>query len=380
MNRRPDLLIVGAGPVGCVIAERAAVLRQWTSVIVDRRSVAGNCHDRLYDNGVLVHQYGPHYFRTERRAAVGLSFAVHGLDSGELLRAACHEGELYPMPINLLTLGKFFKREFSEATAREFLEQIREKIAEPRNSEEFALSRVGRQLYEAFYLGYTLKQWGIHPRDLDASVCGRIPVRFNADCRYVDHVHQVTPAAGFTVLFANMLRRPEIEVCLSTPFAGVRGRVEPRVATVYCGQLDEYFDCRLGPLPWRSLEFQWRVFEEELHQPCVQINYPNDHAYTRSVEIKHVTGQKHPETVVSYEFPQAVGEPYYPVPAPASRQLCEQYRRLAAEETAPNRVYFCGRLAEYKYINMDEAVESASGSGNRSHNCQGPGNRGLPLI
>jgi UDP-galactopyranose mutase len=232
-------------------------------------------------------------------------------------------------------------------------------IATPRNSEEFVLSRVGRELYEAFYLNYSMKQWGVHPRELDPQVCGRIPVRLDRDSRYVTHRHQVMPARGFTALFARMLAHRKIRVLLDCPYRDVRRLVRPRMATVYAGPIDDYFGCRLGRLPYRSLTFNFVTYHTEHHQPCVQINFPNEYRYTRAVEIKHVTGQHHPHTVVSYETPAAAGEPYYPVPRPESATLYGEYKVLADAETARRRVYFCGRLAQYRYFNTDEVIQEA---------------------
>lgn len=229
----------------------------------------------------------------------------------------------------------------------------------PKNSEEFVLSRVGRELYEAFYLRYTLKQWGKHPRELDPSICGRIPIRFNEVETYVDHNYQILPAKGYSQTFGHMIKQQGIEVRLGIDYNDVRGKTHPSKATLYTGPIDEYFDSLLGKLPWRPLDFQFRAYNKTIFQDCVQINYPNDHRYTRSVEIKHVTRQAHPHTVVSYEFPKSVGDPHYPVPAPANRALCERYGALAEAETTKNKVYFAGRLAEYTYINTDEAIEKA---------------------
>ncbi len=355
-----DLLIVGAGPVGCVIAERAATELGWNCLIVERRNhVAGNCHDRYHESGVLVHQYGPHYFRTNKLELLDYLSRFTEWIPGNYIVKSCTKGQQFAFPISLLTLEQFFGRPFTPEQAKAFLEERREKIEQPKNSEEFVLSRVGRELYEAFYLGYTLKQWGVHPSALDPSVCGRIPVRFNRDPRYVDHQYQVTPAHGFTALFSKMIDHPRIKVLLQTDHREVRKALTPRRATVYCGPIDEYFDRQLGPLPWRSLEFQWKTFEQEYVQPCVQLNYPNDFGYTRSVEIKHVTGQKHPRTVVSYEFARAEGDPYYPVPAAANTALYKKYEALAQEETLKRHVFFSGRLARYKYLNTDEAIEMA---------------------
>jgi UDP-galactopyranose mutase len=238
---------------------------------------------------------------------------------------------------------------------------VREPIAHPADSEQLVLSRVGRQLYEAFYRGYTLKQWGREPRELHPSVCGRIPVRLNRDHRYVDSAFQAMPSLGYTALFAQMLDDPRITVRTGLDYFDVRREVRPRLATVYTGEIDRYFAYRFGHLEWRSLRFEFREFEQEWVQPCVQINYPDEHQFTRSVEFKHVTGQRHPSTVVAYEYTETKGDPYYPVPAPDNLGRYERYRRLAEDVTRTERVHFAGRLARYAYINMDEAVEMALG-------------------
>ena len=360
-KERYDLLVAGAGPVGCVIAERAASQLGWKVLLIDKRDhLAGNCYDRHHDSGVLIHQYGPHYFRTNKQDLLDYLSQFTEWIPGNYKVKSSVRGALFPFPINLDTLRQFFKKpEMTAEAAEQLLESLREPIGQPANSEEFVLSRVGRELYEAFYLGYTLKQWNIHPRDLAPSVCGRIPVRLNTDDRYVDHKFQVTPAKGFTELFSRMVAHPGIEVRLDTDFQQIKHTVSPRVATVYTGPVDEYFDRCFGKLPWRSLEFEFREVAKEYEQPCVQINYPNEFDYTRTVEIKHVTGQQHPHTVISYERPRAEGDPYYPIPRDDNQALYERYRELAAAETAQRHVYFCGRLAEYKYYNTDEVIERA---------------------
>jgi UDP-galactopyranose mutase len=355
-----DLLVCGAGPAGCVVAERAASVLGWKVLVADRRPhVAGNCFDAPAANGVLVHRYGPHYFRTNDESLLRyLSRFADFIPANYEVRSFV-KGELFPFPINLTTLERFFGRTLDAESAEQLLAAKRVPVADPANSEEFVLGRVGRELYEAFYLNYTLKQWGAHPRDLDPSVCGRVPVRLDRDARYVGHRFQVMPRGGFTRLFARMLRHPKVRVLLNCDFAEVRDLIRPRKATVYCGPVDEYFGRRLGRLPYRSLTFDFVPFRREWRQPCVQINYPNDFAYTRSVEIKHVTGQRHPETVVSYETPAATGEPFYPVPRRESAELYARYRELAEAETERRRVYFCGRLAQYRYFNTDEVIQEA---------------------
>ncbi|MDB5311904.1 MAG: rfbD [Gemmataceae bacterium] len=355
-----DLLVCGAGPVGCVVAERAAAVLGWTVLVVDQRAhIAGNCFDSFHRTGVLIHNYGPHYFRTNDVGVLSyLSRFTEWIPAKYEVRSSVR-GRLYPFPINLATLEQFYGTTLDPESGERLLRAARAAIPAPRNSEEFVLSRVGRELYEAFYLNYTLKQWGSHPRDLAPQVCGRIPVRLNRDCRYVDHRYQVMPRRGFTALFSKMLRHRKIRLLLDCPFREVRELVRPRRATVYTGPVDDYFGCSLGKLPYRSLKFEFVAHRAEYVQPCVQINYPNDFAYTRSVEIKHVTRQRHPETVVSYETPTATGEPFYPVPRPESSALYQRYRQLADEERARRNVYFCGRLAQYRYFNTDEAIKEA---------------------
>ena len=356
-----DLLICGAGPVGCVLAERAARVLGWKVLVIDRRPhVAGNCYDAPHANGVLVHRYGPHYFRTNDESLLRyLGRFTDWIPANYEVRTSV-AGRLLPFPINLTTLEEFFGRRLSADDAERLLAEKRIPCASPRNSEEFVLARVGKELYEAFYLPYTLKQWGLHPRQLAPSVCGRIPVRLTREHRYVDHPFQVMPRNGFTALFRGMLRHPRIRVLLDCDFEEVRRLVLPRRATVYTGPLDEYFGHRLGRLPYRSLRFEWQSHRRPFVQPCVQINYPSSAVpYTRSVEIKHVTGQHHPETVVSYETSSATGEPYYPVPTAAAAELAARYRALAEEETRRRRVWFCGRLAQYRYFNTDEVILEA---------------------
>jgi UDP-galactopyranose mutase len=355
-----DLLVCGAGPAGCVVAERAARVLGWKVLVVDRRDhVAGNCHDCFHPTGVLVHRYGPHYFRTNDDDLLAyLSRFTDWVPAHYEVRSLVR-GRLMPFPINLTTLEMFFGKSLDAESARRLLDRLRAPIDEPGNSEELVLGKIGRELYEAFYRGYTLKQWGRPAAELDAGVCGRIPVRLDRDARYVGHRHQVMPRRGFTALFARMLRHRRIRVLPGCDFREVRDLIRPRQATLYTGPIDEYFDHRLGRLPYRSLRFEFVPFERPFVQPCVQINYPNDFAFTRSVEIKHVTAQQHAGTVVSLETPSAEGEPYYPIPAPASRELYQRYQRLAEAETARRRVWFCGRLAQYRYFNTDEVIQEA---------------------
>jgi UDP-galactopyranose mutase len=355
-----DLLVCGSGPVGCVVAERAASVLGWKVLVIDRREhVAGNCHDCYHQSGVLIHRYGPHYFRTNDDALLRyLSRFTEWIPARYEVRSLVR-GQLLPFPINLTTLEAFFGRPLDPDSAEQLLASLRCRIGNPQNSEEVVLSRVGHELYEAFYRQYTLKQWGRPAAELAPEVCGRIPVRLDRDNRYVTHRHQVMPRRGFTALFKRMLRHRRIRVLLGYDFREVRSLIQPRHATVYTGPIDEYFDHCLGRLPYRSLRFDFVPHATPWIQPCVQVNYPNQFPFTRSVEIKHVTGQRHPGTVISYETPASQGEPYYPVPAAGGSALYQQYQKLAEAETATRNVYFCGRLAQYRYFNTDEVIQEA---------------------
>jgi len=355
-----DLLVAGAGPAGCVVARQAASVLGWNVLVVEKRShLAGNCFDSLHASGVRIHNYGPHYFRTSDAGVFRfLSRFTDWVPAHYIVRSQVG-GRLYPFPINLTTLEDFFGKRLTAESAQRLLDAERWNIPEPRNSEEFVLGRVGRRLYEAFYLNYTLKQWGRHPRELAASVCGRVPIRLNRDDRYADARHQVMPKDGFTGLFTRMLDHHKVRVVTGCDFREIAQRVQPRRATLYTGPIDAFFNHRFGRLPYRSLDFDFQPRPTVFAQPCVQINYPNEHAYTRSVEIKHVTGQRHPHTVVCYETPRDHGEPYYPVPMAASQALYGRYAELAEEATRQKRVYFCGRLAQYRYFNTDEVVREA---------------------
>jgi len=350
-----DILIIGAGAVGSVAAERAANRGYKVLVVEKRNNIAGNCYDEFFKNGVLIHKYGPHYFRTnDERLLTYLSQFTDWIPGNYIVKSYIN-GSFYPFPINLTTIENFFHlSSLSPKDAKLLLSKKQIKNRNPKTSEEFVLSKIGDELYRAFYLGYTLKQWKKHPNELDVSVCGRIPIRFNRDERYVDHKYQLMPKNGYTKMFERILKHENIKVLIETPYQKIRNILQPKVATIYCGPLDEYFGFCFGKLSWRSLKFEYKIEKQELVQPCVQINYPNEYFYTRTVEIKHVTRQKHPETVISYEYPIDGEEPYYPVPT-YDKGIILRYEKLAREETIRKKVYFSGRLARYKYINMDEA-------------------------
>jgi len=351
-----DYLIVGAGFAGSVVAERLASQLGKRVLLIDKRPhIGGNTYDYKNELGVLVHQYGPHIFHTSSQKVVDyLSHFTHWRPYEHRVLAQV-DGKLLPIPINLDTINHLYGLDLDSAGMERFLAQRAEVRPEIRTSEDIVLSRVGRELYEKFFRNYTRKQWGLDPSELDSSVAGRIPVRFDRDDRYFTDSFQAMPREGFTRLFERMLANPKITVALSTDYRELAGEY-PHAKIVYTGPIDEFFDYRFGPLPYRSLRFEHRTLDQPQFQPAPVVNYPNDHAYTRITEFKYLTGQQHEKTSIVYEYPCNEGEPYYPIPRPENAALYERYRALADATTG---VYFCGRLANYRYFNMDQVVAQA---------------------
>ena len=364
--KRPDLLIVGAGPVGCVIAERAANLKNWTSLIIDKRNhIAGNCYDKLNSKGVLVHLYGPHYMRFKKKKIFNYVSKFTKWIKGDYKVKSFVDGKLYPIPINLTTLEKFFGKKFkSKKEILKFINKKRIKIKEIKNSEDFILSRLGKEIYEKFYKNYTIKQWGIHPKNLDKSIVGRLPIRFDRNPYYVNQKIRVMPKNGYTKLFENMINHIKISTLLNTDYNKIKKKIFPKIATIYTGPPDIFFNFKYGKLDWRSLDFKFKTLRKKKIQSCVQINYPNKYKYTRKVEIKHVTKQKSNFSTLCLEFPKSKGDPYYPINNYKNKKIFSKYQKLIKSYEKKN-VFFEGRLAQYKYLNMDEVIERALNLFNR---------------
>jgi UDP-galactopyranose mutase len=351
-----DYLIVGAGFAGSVLAERLARELNQTVLLCDRRPhLAGNAFDCFDQAGVLVHQYGPHIFHTNSKEIFDYLSQFTAWRAYEHRVLASVQGKLFPVPVNLDTINQVFGLSLSETEAEKFLTSIAETRDPVRTSEDVVLSRVGRELYEKFFRGYTRKQWGLDPSELDAQVTARIPVRTNRDDRYFADAFQFMPKNGFTRMFENMLDHPRITIELNADYRELRDKVRFR-NLIFTGPVDEFFDFRYGKLPYRSLEFRHETLNQEWLQPVAVINYPNEFDYTRVTEFKHLTGQNHSRTSIVYEFPRATGDAYYPIPRPENAAIYSRYRELA--DSTPN-VHFVGRLATYRYYNMDQVVGQA---------------------
>ena len=379
MSATTDFLISGAGFSGLVVAERLAAAG-WRCVVVDRRGqFGGNAYDRTDAAGVLIHPYGPHYFRTNSPQVVAYLSRFTAWHEVTYVIKSYTRGRYWSFPINLNTFEEYLGRPSNPAEFSAWLATTRVPIEHPANSEEVIISQVGRELYEWFFAGYTLKQWQRHPRELDASVCGRIPVRANRDDRYLTESFQALPLHGYTAMFGNLLASaPGVELHLGVDFQEAKDRWTFK-HLVFTGAIDEYFGRCYGALPYRSLRFEPESFTAEqlreratsagkpgFWQPALQVNYPDaDIPYTRIVEMKHATGQKVDASTIIREYPMnwsPAQEPYYPIPSPAARAAYQRYAGLAAAETHTS---FIGRLATYRYLNMDQVTASALAAAER---------------
>jgi UDP-galactopyranose mutase len=351
-----DYLVVGAGFAGSVLAERLASAAGKRVLIVDRRDhIGGNAFDHYDEDGILVHKYGPHIFHTNSAEILDYLGQFTAWRPYEHRVLASVDGRLVPMPINLDTINTLYGLSLNTEQVEAFLAARAVKIDTVRTSEDVVLARVGRELYEKFFRNYTRKQWGLDPSELDASVTARVPVRTNRDPRYFSDRFQAMPLHGYTRMFQRMLAHPNIKVMLKTDFREIEGIIKYE-QLIYTGPIDEFFDHRYGRLPYRSLDFKQETFDTAVAQAAPVVNYPNEHAYTRVTEFKYLTGQRHDKTAVVYEFPKAEGDPYYPIPRPENAALYKRYKELAGAMT---NVHFVGRLATYKYYNMDQVVAQA---------------------
>jgi len=351
-----DYLIVGAGFAGSVLAERLASQAGKKVLILDKRShIGGNAYDHYNDAGLLVHKYGPHIFHTNALPVFDYLGQFTAWRPYQHRVLASVDGRHVPMPINLDTINALYGLSLTSFELDAFFASVAEPCEQVRTSEDVVVSKVGRELYEKFFRGYTRKQWGLDPSELDASVTARVPTRTNRDDRYFTDTYQAMPLHGYTRMFETMLDHPNIKIMLNTDYQEARDFI-PYREMIYTGPVDEFFGYRFGKLPYRSLEFRHETHDTPVYQQAPVINYPNDHQYTRVTEFKYLTGQDHPKTSIVYEYPRAEGDPYYPVPRPENAVLYQKYKTLA--DATPG-VRFVGRLATYKYYNMDQVVAQA---------------------
>jgi UDP-galactopyranose mutase len=358
-----DWLVVGAGFAGSVLAERLASVRNEKVLVIDRRDhIGGNAYDHPDDAGVLIHRYGPHIFHTNSEqvfAHLSRFTAWRPYEHRVLAQVrspATGEETLVPMPINLDTINRLYGLSLTEAEVEGWLAARAEPVQDVRTSEDVVVGKVGRELYELFFRGYTRKQWALDPSELDKSVTARVPTRTNRDDRYFTDRFQFMPRDGYTAMFRRMLDHPNIVVRTGLDFAEARRRFSFR-RVIWTGPVDEYFGFRFGKLPYRSLQFRHETLDQEWALPTGTVNHPDEATpFTRVSEYKWMTGQQHPKTSVTYEYPSAEGDPYYPIPRPENAALYKKYEALADAE---RETWFVGRLATYRYYNMDQVVGQA---------------------
>lgn len=348
-----DYLIVGAGFAGAVLAERLASLAGKKVLIIDKRNhIGGNTFDFFNEAGILIHKYGPHIFHTNSEDVYNYLSNFTGWRPYQHRVLASVDGRLVPIPINLNTINELYGLNLNSDEVESFFASKAIKKDQILTSEDVVLNKVGKDLYEKFFKNYTKKQWDLDPSELDASVTARIPTRKNRDDRYFTDTYQAMPLHGYTKMFEKMLDHPNIKVMVNTDYKEVVDII-PFKEMIYTGPIDYFFDYCYGELPYRSIEFQFDTLNMETFQPTGTVNYPNDQPYTRVTEFKYLTGQQHRNTTVVYEYPRANGDPYYPVPRPENAILYNRYKDLA--DKLP-KVHFTGRLATYKYYNMDQVV------------------------
>jgi UDP-galactopyranose mutase len=358
---RYDVMVVGAGFAGAVMAERLAADGGKKVLVVDRRPhVAGNAYDRYDDAGILMHQYGPHIFHTNSADVFDYLSRFTDWRPYEHRVLADVDGKLVPMPINRTTLNALYDLDLkTDEEAEAYLESRAEPVEVIKTSADVVISKVGRELYETFFQGYTRKQWGMDPSELDKSVTARVPTRTNTDDRYFTDTFQAMPLEGYTRMFERMLDHPNIDVLLGVDYEEARAAY-PHDHLVFTGPIDEYFGHRYGKLPYRSLQFRHESHDREWFQQVAVVNYPAETVpHTRITEYKYLTGQQAPRTTVTYEIPSAEGDPYYPIPREENQALFKRYEALAIGQSD---VTFVGRLATYRYYNMDQVVGQALSS------------------
>ncbi|OPJ63289.1 UDP-galactopyranose mutase [Clostridium oryzae] len=350
-----DYLIVGCGLSG-VTAGRILAENGNKVLIIDKRNhVGGNVYDYYNEAGILIHKYGPHIFHTNSKQVFDFlsRFTKWRLYQHRVL--SCVDGKLVPMPINLDTINMLYGTNYSYNNIGEFYENLKNDSMDIKNAKDMVVSKVGEELYEKFFKNYTKKQWNIDAEDLESEVTARIPIRYNRDDRYFADKYQAMPLNGYTEMVNNMLDCEGIHVMLNTSYEQIKDEVKYK-KLIFTGCADEFFGYKYGRLPYRSIRFEEETLQSEQYQPVGTVNYPNDYDFTRITEYKYLTGQKCPNTTIMKEYSCGEGEPYYPIPQSANKQLYEKY---AKEASKLENVYFLGRLGQYRYMNMDAVILNA---------------------
>ena len=351
-----DYVIVGAGLAGLTIAERIAnKLNKEVLIIEKRNHIGGNVYDS-YENGILIQNYGPHIFHTKDKEVYEYLSKFTQWSDYEHRVLSYVDGKLVPMPICIDTLNALYDLDLDEQSMKEYIDKVKEDIDEIKSSEDVVLKNAGKDIYEKLFKNYTEKQWGTSAANLDPSVISRIPFRFNHDTRYFEDPYQGMPKEGYTKMCGAMVDNPKIHILLNTDYKDILDDLEYD-KLIYTGPIDYFYDYKFGKLLYRSLKFVTETHDKDSFQEVAVVNYPNDHDFTRITEFKKLTDQIYPDkTTIMMEYPGFDDEPCYPYPTEEYADKFAQYKELMDKE---EDVIFIGRLAEYKYYNMDAVVKSA---------------------
>lgn len=371
-----DYIIIGAGLAGSVLAERIAnVLKKKVLVIEKRDHIGGNCYDYYDKNGILVHKYGPHIFHTNIKNVwdyISQFTEFYPYEHFVLSYINCKN---VPIPFNINSLEELFPKDKAEYLKEKLLEKFGEEVKIPilelKKTDDKDLMALAEFIYQKVFLNYTRKQWGVEPEELDHSVTARVPVYISRDNRYFQDKYQGIPKKGYSAIFEKLLSNKNIEIVLNTDFKNIISldyskkkiyleKYEFKGNLLFTGPIDEFFDYKYGELPYRSIRFDFETLNQEYFQEVGTVNYPNDYDFTRITEFKHLTGQKCPKTTIVKEYPKKykkhINIPYYPIPKSENKDLYKKYKK---EANKWRNVLFLGRLAEYKYYNMDIVIDKA---------------------
>lgn len=369
-----DAVIIGAGYAGIILAERLASQQNQKVLIIEQRQhIGGNAYDRFDEHGILIHEYGPHIFHTRSKEVWDYLSQFTEWHYYEHRVLAKIDGQEVPIPFNLNSIEQVFPPDLAQCLQKKLVNvfgfNVKVPILKLREQNDEDLIFLADYIYEKVFLHYTMKQWGIRPEELNSTVTGRVPVYISRDNRYFQDPYQGLPKYGYTEMFKKMLDHPNIHLMLNTKYQDVM-KISKDGHTlfgqpfegqiIYTGMIDELFDFQFGELPYRSLRFEYDTFDVEYKQAVGQLNSPNNYEFTRITEFKHLTGQQHPKTTLAREYPTTYvreeNTPYYPIIADENLEKYKKYKQLAEE--LPN-VHLVGRLAEYKYYDMDAVVAAA---------------------
>jgi UDP-galactopyranose mutase len=354
-----DYLIVGAGYAGSVLAERLASSGKKILILDKRPHIGGNAFDTFDDAGILIHPYGPHIFHTNSLEVFEYLSRFTAWRAYQHKVLGLVDGNLVPVPFNMNSLQQLFPPSFAARLEAKLVEKygysVKVPILKMREEADADLKYLADYVYKNVFHGYTTKQWERTPEELDASVTARVPVAISKDDRYFGDTYQAMPLHGYTRMFERMLAHPNIKIMLNTDYREIIDFV-PFERMIYTGPIDAFYNFKYGKLPYRSLEFKHQTVDQEWYQSAGTVNFPNDYQYTRITEFKYLTGQSSPRSSIVFEYPRAEGDPYYPIPMPEYNALYKRYEEDAALE---QKVTFVGRLATYKYYNMDQIVAQA---------------------